>query len=81
MMTRMSNHAVSNGITLNPDTDHVNRIISGLKRNTDIYGDAYCPCKIEKIPENICPCQSHIADIKKDGHCRCRLFFSGDVSS
>lgn len=30
---------------------------SGLKRNKELYGKRYCPCRLEHTDENICFCQ------------------------
>jgi ferredoxin-thioredoxin reductase catalytic subunit len=45
------------------------RIIESLKRNYDKYGHAYCPCKIEKSSDNICPCKEY----RDGGECICGL--------
>ncbi len=49
--------------------ERVLRVIEGLKRNFKKYGAAYCPCKPNHIPENICPCKDHI----ETGRCICGL--------
>lgn len=55
---------------LNEDGAHVLRIIKALHRNHEKYGAAYCPCKIDKITENICPCK----DYSDTGKCICKLY-------
>lgn len=50
---------------LNPDIDHVFKIIEGLKNN-----DMMCPCKMDKSLKNICPCE----DFYKNDKCVCKLF-------
>ena len=53
------------GYMLNPDNNHVNMIIEGIKKK-----DGYCPCRVQKIPENICCC----TDVIENGHCCCKLW-------
>ena len=55
---------------LNDDGARVLRTIEGLRRNYKKYGEAYCPCKIEHIPDNICPCVEHLTT----GGCKCGLY-------
>lgn len=55
---------------MNPDESRVKLILDGLKRNEDTYGARYCPCKIDKVEDNICPC----TDYRETGICKCRLF-------
>lgn len=50
---------------LNPDEKIVDAIYTGLKKK-----GGYCPCKIPKIPENLCPCN----DFLFDGDCHCKLW-------
>lgn len=33
---------------------------SGLKRNKELYGKRYCPCRLEHTDENICHCGIYI---------------------
>ena len=50
------------GYELNRDKNHVNLIIEGLKKK-----EGYCPCRVQKIPENICCC----TDFIENEHCCC----------
>ena len=59
---------------LNDDKLHVAMIKKGLITNKDIHGEYYCPCKVQKIHNNICPCTG----IKETGVCHCKLFVSND---
>ena len=53
------------GYRLNPDKEHVERIISGtLKKN------GFCPCQIKQDDTTLCPCDKLI----KEGNCCCKLF-------
>jgi ferredoxin-thioredoxin reductase catalytic subunit len=53
------------GYKLNEDKKHVDLIIEGLKKK-----DGYCPCRVQKTPENICCCTHFI----NDGDCCCKLW-------
>ena len=53
------------GYTLNPKKEHVDLIVEGLKAK-----DGYCPCKVGKEPQNICPCDDFI----NTGKCCCKLW-------
>jgi len=73
-------HAASLGLKLNSDEKILGAVIAGLAKNTETKGKAYCPCRPleadkEKDDKKICPCYWHLEEIKKDGHCKCRLFF------
>lgn len=60
-------------VEFNKDKKMVEMLQEGLKRK-----DGYCPCKIEKIPENKCMCQEfrdQIADPEFEGYCHCRLYY------
>ncbi len=68
-------YADSVGIMLNPDTNIVDNIISGLLRNKDSKGDLYCPCRlVSGDKEIVCPCVYHRGEIELQGFCHCRLF-------
>ncbi|MBR3057006.1 MAG: ferredoxin thioredoxin reductase catalytic beta chain [Clostridiales bacterium] len=60
-------------VTLNPDTKVVETIREGLKQK-----DGYCPCRLERIPENKCMCKEfrdQIADPEFEGFCHCMLYY------
>lgn len=72
-------YAEENGIRLNPDRAVVERIVKGLLEREKQLGSRFCPCR--RVTGNqkedkkiICPCQYHLAEIEKDGHCHCGLF-------
>ncbi|MFA5760335.1 MAG: ferredoxin-thioredoxin reductase catalytic domain-containing protein [Dehalococcoidales bacterium] len=48
------------------------RIIKSLERNFEKYGASYCPCKIDKIEDNICQCK----EFRETGKCICGLYTS-----
>lgn len=60
-------------IEFNKDEKIVQMIRDGLKAK-----DGYCPCRIEKTPENKCMCKEfrdQIADPNFEGYCHCRLYY------
>ena len=60
-------------IIFNQDEKVVAAIREGLKRK-----DGNCPCKIPRIPENVCMCEefrNQIADPDFEGYCHCRLYY------
>jgi ferredoxin-thioredoxin reductase catalytic subunit len=68
------------GYKLNPDKKILNFVISGLVQNKSRKRKEYCPCRpLENDPgkdiKKVCPCFWHRQEIKKDGHCHCRLFY------
>ena len=60
-------------VKLNPDAAVVAMIKEGLKAK-----DGYCPCRLQKTPENKCICQEfrdQIADPEFEGFCHCMLYY------
>jgi ferredoxin-thioredoxin reductase catalytic subunit len=75
-------YAKSAGLKLNPDKNIVTAIVIGLVKNKLKYGEPYCPCRVvtgdpEEDKKIICPCVYHKEEIKRWGHCLCRLFVKG----
>lgn len=54
-------------IKINEDIELVKEIRKQLKEN-----DGYCPCRIEKIPDNKCMCKEFRE--QKIGECHCGLY-------
>lgn len=61
-------------VRLNEDKELVVALIKqGLKEK-----GGYCPCRLERIPENKCMCEefkAQIADPEFEGYCHCMLYF------
>ena len=60
-------------VYLNPDEEMVKSVQEGLART-----GGYCPCRIQRIPENICMCEEFKAQIKDpdfEGFCHCMLYY------
>lgn len=73
-------YAGKKGFKLNPNEKILFAVIKGLAKNEEKHGYRFCPCRaltgnIQEDVKNICPCVFHLDEIKKDGHCRCTLFY------
>lgn len=64
---RAENFAGLRNYTFNEDKELV---LEGLVGKHKIYGDFYCPCRFDNIPENVCPClATRMNEVRKLGHC------------
>lgn len=60
-------------IIKNPDEKIRTKLEEALKDK-----DGYCPCRLERTPENKCMCKEfrdQIADPNFEGYCHCMLFY------
>ncbi|MBP3396462.1 MAG: ferredoxin thioredoxin reductase catalytic beta chain [Clostridia bacterium] len=60
-------------ITENTDLEIVKAIREGLERT-----GGYCPCRLERTPENKCMCKEfrdQIKDKNFEGYCHCMLYY------
>ena len=60
-------------VILNPDKEVVKAIKEGLEKT-----GGYCPCRIQRIPENECMCvefKNQIKDPDFEGYCHCMLYY------
>lgn len=60
-------------VRLNEDAALVAAVKEGLKRT-----GGYCPCRLQRTPENKCICQEfkgQIADPDFEGYCHCMLYY------
>ena len=60
-------------IRLNEDEALVKSLKEALKAR-----GGYCPCRLEKIPDNLCMCKEfrdQINDENYEGYCHCRLYY------
>jgi len=76
---RLERYIIRTGIQFNPDTDHVDQIMTGLAMRLRKHGRAYCPCRLptgdrKEDAKITCPCRWHREEIERDGMCRCKLF-------
>ncbi len=60
-------------VKLNENSEIVAEIKAGLKAK-----GGYCPCRLQKTPENKCICEEfrkQIADPNFEGYCHCMLYY------
>ena len=60
-------------VSFNTNTE----VVSAVKKGLELRG-GYCPCRLDKIPDNICMCKEfrdQIADPNFEGYCHCRLYY------
>lgn len=60
-------------VRVNDDKQLVAEIRQKLKEN-----DNYCPCRLEKIPENKCMCKEFVEQ-QELGECHCGLYIKEEV--
>ena len=49
-------------------------VFRSLRFMYEKFGIPYCPCKLERVEKNICPCEDHVKDLIEKGRCHCGLF-------
>jgi len=85
-VTRMVEaYARRSGLRVQPDDALRRHVLEGLARNLVRHGRAYCPCRdVTGEPErdraNICPCRTHMDEIRETGECECGIFVAGSDS-
>lgn len=60
-------------VTENENKEIVKKIREGLEKT-----GGYCPCRIQRTPENKCMCEEfrrQIADPDFEGYCHCLLYY------
>ena len=60
-------------VRFNPDKAYVEKLLQALEKK-----EGYCPCRLQKTPENLCICQEfrdQIADPDFEGYCYCKLYY------
>jgi len=51
-------------------------LVQGLLGKNRRFGDFYCPCRMEHVPEYQCPCKpTRGGDVERNGKCYCGLFW------
>lgn len=61
-----------NSVVVNPDEK-----IAGMVRQGVVRKNAFCPCRLQKLPEFFCPCdefKGQLKDPSYHGLCHCRLY-------
>lgn len=72
------------GYYLNPDSDFLQDLLDGLKKNEERYGYPSCPCRVatgnlELDRDIICPCDYRDPDVAEYGTCYCALYVRKDL--
>ena len=60
-------------VKITPDSAYAEKLLEVMQNN-----GGYCPCRLQRTPENICICQefqAQIADEKFTGYCHCKLYY------
>lgn len=63
---------LKNAVMMNPDAK-----LAGVVRQGVIRKNAFCPCRLQKLPEFFCPCdefKGQLQDPEYHGLCHCRLY-------
>lgn len=66
--------AKEKGWCVNSDEKTIENVLKAMNMKKEKFGDYYCPCRLQRVPDNICPCVFAESEIKKDGLCHCRLY-------
>jgi ferredoxin-thioredoxin reductase catalytic subunit len=78
-LKRIEGIAKDKSYRLNHNDDRVKKVIGLMTINYLGHKKYYCPCKqsepLDEIKDVFCPCPALDAEVKKDGHCFCKLFF------
>ena len=70
---RVDEYARIKGYVFN---DMKEELIQGLLGKARRFGDFYCPCRMEHVPEFMCPCKpTRGGDVDKLGKCYCGLYW------
>lgn len=81
---RAEGDAKTHGYFLNPNSEFLNELLEGLKRNEERYGYPSCPCrlasgKFDFDRDIICPCDYRDPDVEEFGACYCGLYVRKDI--
>jgi len=78
-LKRVEKIAGNKGYRLNQNQERIQKVVGLMTMNYLEYGKYFCPCKqsepLDKVNDVLCPCPALDAEVEKDGHCFCRLFF------
>jgi ferredoxin-thioredoxin reductase catalytic subunit len=78
-LKRIEGIAAEKGYRLNQNHQRIQKVVGLMTMNYLEHGKYYCPCKqsepLDEANDVVCPCPALDAEVSKDGHCYCRLFF------
>lgn len=85
-LIRIQKIANDRNLVLNLDQARKQKVISLMTENFKAVGEYICPCKQKNKPpvkgeDILYPCPDMMAEIARDGHCHCRLFFSPEAAT
>ncbi|NLI70741.1 MAG: hypothetical protein GX364_07765 [Firmicutes bacterium] len=61
-------------------SDRKERIIAGLIKKFENFGDFYCPCRLENNADNVCPCKETRENLlTREKCCHCGLFCKAEL--
>ena len=79
MLTALTQIGEMSGYALNNDPERVAKVVGLMTENMVSAGRRYCPCKqsrpLDPSRDPVCPCPEWEDEIRRDGHCYCRLFY------
>ena len=52
----------------------INLLLKGENKFIEKEGAPYCPCKLQHIDKNICPCEECLDEAEELGHCLCQMY-------
>ena len=67
------NNQLPENVKFNPNEKMVEKMQEVMQKN-----GGYCPCRLQRTPENICICaefRQQIADPDFEGYCHCQLYY------
>lgn len=81
---RAESDAKTYGYYLHPDSDFLQDLLEGLRKNEERYGYPSCPCRVasgilELDRDIICPCDYRDPDVAEYGACYCALYMRKDL--
>lgn len=71
-LKEMRETAIEYGYILSPHAEAIN---NALEANRQSYGARYCPCRVDKTTDNICPCKP----FRENGDCVCKLYLPQEL--
>jgi ferredoxin-thioredoxin reductase catalytic subunit len=82
LSNKVTELATWNRYVLNPDRERIEKVVGLMTENLVASGKMFCPCKqshpLNPAVDVTCPCPEWKADIERNGHCFCRLFYRAD---
>jgi ferredoxin-thioredoxin reductase catalytic subunit len=73
------------GYVLNPDARTLNLVAGYMADDKAKQGQYFCPCKrhypLDILKDPVCPCSTFEAEIRRNGHCECHVFFDSEAAA